>query len=53
VFKLDPENPSTPLMVLGEKGIPGDDHNHFCSPTDVITDHHGNIYISDGYVFCF
>ena len=39
-------------MVLGVNGVPGEDHQHLCSPTDVALDRHDNIYVADGYEFC-
>ncbi|XP_044518512.1 peptidyl-glycine alpha-amidating monooxygenase [Gracilinanus agilis] len=50
VFKLDPNNKGTPLLILGRSMQPGSDKNHFCQPTDVAVDPvTGTIYVSDGY----
>ena len=38
------------LMVLGEKGKPGNDQYHFNRPTDVAFLPNGDFYVSDGYV---
>ena len=38
------------LMVLGEKGKPGNDAYHFNRPTDVAFLPNGDFYVSDGYV---
>ena len=51
-MRLSGSNLETPQMVLGVKGEPGEDHQHLCSPTDVVLDQHDNIYVADGYVFC-
>lgn len=37
-----------PLMI-GEKGKPGADKEHFNYPTDVATLSDGSFYVSDGY----
>ena len=37
------------LMVLGERGHPGNDHAHFNLPTDVAVLPDGSFYVSDGY----
>ncbi|XP_072453422.1 peptidyl-glycine alpha-amidating monooxygenase isoform X5 [Notamacropus eugenii] len=50
VFKLDPNNKGSPLLILGRSMQPGSDKNHFCQPTDVAVDPvTGTIYVSDGY----
>jgi peptidylamidoglycolate lyase len=36
-------------MVVGERGVKGDDNSHFDQPTDVAIASDGNFYISDGY----
>ena len=45
------------LLILGEKGVPGCDRNHFDKPTDVAVAPDGDIYVTDGYgnrrVVCF
>ena len=38
------------LMVLGERGVPGDDATHFNQPTDVAVAPDGSFFVSDGYV---
>lgn len=47
VIKLSPQG--TVLMVLGERGIAGDDTAHFNKPTDVLVLPDGSFYVSDGY----
>src|SRR4051812_33246599 len=37
------------LMMLGEKGIEGEDQTHFNKPTDVAFAPDGNFFVSDGY----
>ncbi|XP_056680971.1 peptidyl-glycine alpha-amidating monooxygenase isoform X10 [Monodelphis domestica] len=50
VFKLDPRNKGSPLLILGRSMQPGSDKSHFCQPTDVAVDPvTGTIYVSDGY----
>uniref|UniRef100_A0AC34GF16 Peptidylamidoglycolate lyase n=1 Tax=Panagrolaimus sp. ES5 TaxID=591445 RepID=A0AC34GF16_9BILA len=39
-----------PVLILGEKLIPGDDEAHFCQPTDVAVSADGQyVFIADGY----
>ncbi len=38
------------VMKLGEKGVPGDDRNHFNRPSDMWWLPNGDFYITDGYV---
>ncbi|RWS17219.1 peptidyl-alpha-hydroxyglycine alpha-amidating lyase 2-like protein [Dinothrombium tinctorium] len=38
-----------PDLVLGQAFVPGNDHKHFCKPTDVAISSSGIVYISDGY----
>lgn len=38
-----------PLLVLGERGVPGDDANHFNRPTKVAVAKDGSFYVADGY----
>jgi peptidylamidoglycolate lyase len=38
------------LLVLGERGVPGEDSTHFNMPTDVAIAPDGSFYVSDGYV---
>lgn len=47
VFKFD--RIGNLLMVLGERGVPGQDTTHFNMPTDVAVDSDGSFYVSDGY----
>ncbi|KAI6182933.1 Peptidylamidoglycolate lyase [Aphelenchoides bicaudatus] len=48
VFKLNSE--FKPLLVLGEKMVPGSDEHHFCKPTDVaVSSKTGEIFVADGY----
>lgn len=37
------------LLTLGTSLVPGDDHGHFCKPTDVVVTNNGDILVSDGY----
>ena len=37
------------LMVLGERGVAGEDSSHFNMPTDVAIAPDGSFYVSDGY----
>jgi DNA-binding beta-propeller fold protein YncE len=37
------------LLTLGEKGVPGDDRDHFNQPTDVAFTPSGAFYVTDGY----
>jgi len=48
VFKFPPGE-KKPSLTLGTQFLPGNDDNHFCSPTDVAVDSDGNIFVSDGY----
>ena len=48
VFKFD--RAGNLLMMLGERGIPGEDAAHFNMPTDVAIAPDGSFYVSDGYV---
>jgi DNA-binding beta-propeller fold protein YncE len=47
VFKFSPDGRL--LMVLGERGVPGDDAGHFNRPTDIAVLADGSFYVSDGY----
>ena len=47
VFKFDPGG--TLLLTLGERGVPGEDEDHFNMPTDVAIANNGTFYVSDGY----
>ena len=50
VFKFPPGGAETPLIMLGEKLVPGPDKDHFCKPTDVAVDPAtGNFFVADGY----
>jgi len=44
---------NTPLLVLGERLVPGSGSSHFCKPTDVATLASGDIFVSDGFVHVF
>ncbi|MBV6450209.1 MAG: hypothetical protein MHPDNHAH_00930 [Anaerolineales bacterium] len=37
------------LMTLGERGVAGNDNDHFNQPTDVAIAQDGSFYVSDGY----
>ena len=37
------------LMMLGEKGVEGEDQTHFNKPTDVAFAPNGDFFVSDGY----
>ena len=37
------------LMVLGEKGVPGEDETHFRMPSDVLVSPDGSIFVADGH----
>ena len=47
VFKFD--RAGNLLMTWGERGVAGDDSNHFNMPTDVAVAPDGSFYVSDGY----
>ncbi len=47
VFKFD--RTGNLLMTLGERGIAGEDSQHFNMPTDVAVAPDGSFYVSDGY----
>jgi peptidylamidoglycolate lyase len=47
VFKFDPSG--NLLMILGERGVSGNDAAHFNLPTDVAVAPDGSFYVSDGY----
>ncbi|HVF26056.1 MAG TPA: peptidyl-alpha-hydroxyglycine alpha-amidating lyase family protein [Anaerolineales bacterium] len=47
VFKFD--RAGNLLMTLGERGIAGEDAQHFNMPTDVAVEPDGSFYVSDGY----
>ena len=47
VFKFDRHG--NLLMVLGERGVAGEDATHFNMPTDVAISPDGSFYVSDGY----
>ena len=38
------------LMTLGERGVPGNDKNHFNQPTSIVWLPNGDFYVGDGYV---
>jgi sugar lactone lactonase YvrE len=37
------------LLVLGEKGVRGDDERHFNQPSDVLVAPNGDIFVADGH----
>ena len=47
MFKFPPGEKKASL-TLGTQFLPGNDHNHFCKPTDVAVDSDGNFFVSDG-----
>lgn len=47
VFKFD--RAGKLLMTLGERGVAGEDAQHFNMPTDVAVAPDGSFYVSDGY----
>ncbi|KAM9841338.1 peptidyl-glycine alpha-amidating monooxygenase B [Aulostomus maculatus] len=50
VLKVSSDGRDRTLLALGQAFKPGDDHAHFCQPTDVVVDREsGNIFVSDGY----
>lgn len=51
VFKFSPYGGDhTPLIVLGERFVPGSDDKHYCKPTSVaVSDDTNSFYVSDGY----
>lgn len=50
VFKFDLSVSSTnPVMTLGVRFEPGNDHLHFCKPTSVAVLENGDFFVADGY----
>ncbi|CAL8067913.1 unnamed protein product [Calicophoron daubneyi] len=49
IFKFSLDAPEKPLLVLGEKFVPGNDSKHFCKPTHVVVSRNGAFFVSDGY----
>ncbi len=47
VIKFDPTGEV--LLMLGTRGIPGNDTEHFNQPCDVVTAPNGDIFVSDGH----
>lgn len=47
VVKFSPEGEV--LMILGERGVPGNDERHFNQPSDVVTADNGDIFVADGH----
>lgn len=47
VYKFSPEGEL--LMTLGERGVPGDDEEHFAKPSDVLVAPDGHIFVADGH----
>ncbi|CAL8100083.1 unnamed protein product [Orchesella dallaii] len=40
----------TPTLTIGERFVPGNDHDHFCSPADVaVMPITGEFFVADGY----
>jgi len=38
-----------PSLVIGEKFVPGRDHQHFCKPTSTAVASNGLVFVADGY----
>ncbi|KAA0187634.1 Peptidyl-alpha-hydroxyglycine alpha-amidating lyase, partial [Fasciolopsis buskii] len=49
VFKFGPDLNPNPLLVIGEKFVPGSDEKHFCKPTHVVVLRSGEFFVADGY----
>ena len=47
VLEFSPDG--TPLLTLGQRGVPGTDSLHFNRPSDVAVSPDGSVYVSDGY----
>lgn len=47
VYKFSPDGKL--LLALGERGVPGNDKEHFNRPTDVLSMPDGSFYVADGY----
>jgi peptidylamidoglycolate lyase len=47
VFKFSPDGKLR--MTIGERGVSGDDNQHFNRPSDVAVAPDGSFYVSDGY----
>lgn len=48
VFKFGPDLNPNPLLVIGEKFVPGSDEKHFCKPTHVVVLRSGEFFVADG-----
>ncbi|XP_013780664.1 peptidyl-glycine alpha-amidating monooxygenase-like [Limulus polyphemus] len=49
VLKFSSNGLIQPMLVLGEKFIPGSDNTHFCKPTSAVVSVDGDIFVADGY----
>ncbi len=49
VFKFARGDLKKPLLTLGVAKEPGNDHRHFCKPTDVAVAKNGHFFVADGY----
>ena len=47
VIKFDPKG--RVLLLLGTKGVPGEDASHFDKPADLAFNAKGQVYVADGY----
>jgi NHL repeat len=37
------------LMTLGQPGVPGNDHDHFNAPSDILVAPDGSVFVADGH----
>jgi len=49
VFKYARDDLIHPLLIIGMRGVPGNDSHHLCKPTDVAVASNGDFFIADGY----